>query len=156
MDTVVKSLVHRIFGRTGLMNLWVRLASPTCASAGAATGRKPAPRSATVDLSGPNVQFSPPRSRWGRAGAKRSGPGEHPAPARTERALRRWRVIATSLLVSGAGFAGRAQGCSQCICGTPFPATVVGGVVQMQLTYGFEERYLSKTSGVDEGPGDEM
>ena len=106
-----------------------------------------------MDLSGRNVQFRPTQSRWGRAGAKRSELGEHPTPARTKRAL--WRVIATSLLVSGAGFAGRAQACSQCICGTPFPAAVVGGVVPMQFTYGFEERYLSKTSGLDEGPGQE-
>ena len=155
MNTVVKGLVHPIFGRTGLLHLAVRLALPAFASAGAATGGKPATRGATVDLSGRNVQFSPTRSRWGRAGAKRSELGEHPTPARTKRALRLWRVIATSLLVSGAGFAGRAQGCSQCICGTPFPATVVGGVVPMQFTYGFEERYLSKTSGLDEGPGQE-
>ena len=155
MNTVVKSLVHRIFGRTGLLDRAVRLALPASASVGAATGGKPAPRSVTVDLSGLDVQFIPTRARWGRAGARRSELGEHPTPARTERALRRWRVIATSLLVSGAGFAGRAQGCSQCICGTPFPATVVGGVVPMQFTYGFEERYLSKTSGLDEGPGQE-
>ena len=153
MNTVVKGLVHRIFGRTGLLDLAVRLALPASASAGAATSGKPAPRSVTVDLSGRNVQFSPTRSRWGRAGAKRSELGENPTPARTKRAL--WRVIATSLLVSGAGVAGRGQACSQCICGTPFPAAVVGGVVPMQFTYGFEERYLSKTSGLDEGPGQE-
>ena len=153
MNPVVKGLVHRIFGRTGLLDLAVRLALPASASAGAATSGKPAPRSVTVDLSGLDVQFRPTRSRWGRAGAKRSELGENPTPARTKRAL--WRVIATSLLVSGAGFAGRAQACSQCICGTPFPAAVVGGVVPMQFTYGFEERYLSKTSGLDEGPGQE-
>src|SRR6266571_3194323 len=42
------------------------------------------------------------------------------------------------------------------MCGTPFPAGVMGGVVPMQVTYGIEERFLSKTSGLDEGPGDEQ
>jgi hypothetical protein len=42
------------------------------------------------------------------------------------------------------------------MCGTPFPAGVLGGVVPMQVTYGLEERFLSKTSGLDDGPGEEQ
>lgn len=60
-------------------------------------------------------------------------------------------VACTSL--SSVGLTGRAQACSQCMCGTPFPAGVLGGVVPKQVTYGFEERYLSKTSALDDGPG---
>jgi hypothetical protein len=41
------------------------------------------------------------------------------------------------------------------MCGTPFPADVLGGVVPAQLRYGFEERYLSKANALDEGPGEE-
>jgi hypothetical protein len=41
------------------------------------------------------------------------------------------------------------------MCGTPFPADALGGVVPMQLRYGFEDRYLSKSNGLDEGPGAE-
>jgi len=52
--------------------------------------------------------------------------------------------------------AGHAQACSQCMCGTPFPAGVLGGVVPMQVTFGIEDRYLSKTSGLDDGPGQEL
>ena len=74
---------------------------------------------------------------------------------RTERRLARWMVIASCVAVSAAGLVGRAQGCSQCMCGMPFPSGVLGGVVPKQLTYGIEERYLSKTSGLDEGPGEE-
>jgi hypothetical protein len=48
-----------------------------------------------------------------------------------------------------------APACSQCMCGTPFPAGVFGGVVPMQFTYGLEDRYLSKTNALDEGPGSE-
>ena len=50
---------------------------------------------------------------------------------------------------------GRARACSQCMCGTPFPAGVLRGVVPMQVTYGIEDRLLSKTSGLDDGPGEE-
>jgi len=60
-------------------------------------------------------------------------------------------VACTSL--SSVSLTGRAQACSQCMCGTPFPAGVLGGVVPKQVTYGFEERYLSKTSALDDGPG---
>jgi hypothetical protein len=60
-------------------------------------------------------------------------------------------VACTSL--STVGLTGRARACSQCMCGTPFPAGVLGGVVPKQVTYGLEERYLSKISGVDDGPG---
>ena len=52
--------------------------------------------------------------------------------------------------------ASNARACSQCMCGTPFPADVLGGVVPMELRYGFEERYLSKSNGLDEGPGIEQ
>ena len=46
-----------------------------------------------------------------------------------------------------------AAACSQCMCGTPFPAEVLGGVVPAQFTYGMEERYLSKSNALDEAPG---
>ena len=38
----------------------------------------------------------------------------------------------------------------------PFPSNSPGGVVPKQLSFGFVERYLSKTSGLDESPGDEL
>lgn len=41
------------------------------------------------------------------------------------------------------------------MCGTPFPSDVLGGIVPTQFSYGFEERYLSKSNALDEGPGDE-
>jgi hypothetical protein len=41
------------------------------------------------------------------------------------------------------------------MCGTPFPADALGGVVPMQVRYGLEDRYLSKSNGLDEGPGTE-
>ena len=77
-------------------------------------------------------------------------------PTRIERGFVPLMMIAACVWVSAAGFASRAQACSQCMCGTPFPAGVLGGVVPMQVTYGIEERYLSKTSGLDEGPGEEQ
>jgi len=49
-----------------------------------------------------------------------------------------------------------AGACSQCMCGTPFPAGIMGGVVPMKFTYGLEERYLSKTNALDEAPGSEL
>lgn len=70
--------------------------------------------------------------------------------------IRRFVIIATCLSWSIAGLVDGAQACSQCMCGTPFPAGVLGGVVPMQLTYGIEERFLSKTSGLDQGPGEEQ
>ena len=63
--------------------------------------------------------------------------------------------IAAFVLIFAAGPIDRAQACSQCMCGTPFPAGVLGGVVPMQVTYGIEDRLLSKTSGLDDGPGEE-
>lgn len=51
---------------------------------------------------------------------------------------------------------GDATACSQCMCGTPFPAGVMGGVVPMQFTYGLEDRYLSKSNALDEAPGTEL
>src|SRR5690349_3735206 len=65
-------------------------------------------------------------------------------------------VALLATLLAMALVAGGAQACSQCMCGTPFPAGVLGGVVPMQLTYGIEERFLSKTSGLDDGPGEEQ
>src|SRR5512146_2116023 len=65
-----------------------------------------------------------------------------------------WMVACLTL--SAAGLAGRARACSECMCGTPFPAGVLGGGVPKQVTYGFEDRYLSKTSGLDDGPGEEQ
>lgn len=65
-------------------------------------------------------------------------------------------VIALCVALSVAGLVDRAQACSQCMCGTPFPAGVLGGVVPKQVTYGIEDRFLSKTSGLDEGPGEEQ
>jgi len=64
--------------------------------------------------------------------------------------------MAACMVLLSVGFVDGAQACSQCMCGTPFPAGVLGGVVPMQVTYGLEERYLSKTSGLDEGPGEEQ
>jgi hypothetical protein len=49
-----------------------------------------------------------------------------------------------------------AMPCSECMCGTPFPADVLGGVVPMRLAWGFEERYLSKSNALDEAPGQEQ
>src|SRR5437667_8092290 len=46
-----------------------------------------------------------------------------------------------------------AGACSQCMCGTPFPSDLFGGVVPAQFTYGLEERYLSKSNALDEAPG---
>jgi len=48
------------------------------------------------------------------------------------------------------------RACSQCMCGTPFPADVLGGVVPTRFTYGLEDRYLSKASALDEAPGEEQ
>jgi hypothetical protein len=42
------------------------------------------------------------------------------------------------------------------MCGTPFPAEVLGGVVPTTFAYGIEERYLSKSNALDEGPGTEQ
>jgi hypothetical protein len=39
------------------------------------------------------------------------------------------------------------------MCGAPFPADVLGGVVPSHLTYGLEERYLSKENAMSEEPG---
>jgi hypothetical protein len=49
-----------------------------------------------------------------------------------------------------------ASACSECMCGTPFPADVLGGVVPMHVTWGLEERYLSKSNALDQGPGSEQ
>ena len=70
--------------------------------------------------------------------------------------IRSIRLIAACLSLAATGYVTRAQACSQCMCGTPFPAGVLGGAVPMQLTTGIEDRYLSKTSGLDQGPGEEL
>jgi hypothetical protein len=64
-------------------------------------------------------------------------------------------ILLIAACVSTAGLVDRARACSQCMCGMPFPAGVLGGVVPLQVTYGIEDRLLSKTSGLDEGPGEE-
>jgi hypothetical protein len=53
-------------------------------------------------------------------------------------------VAALGSLVAAA-VVNSARACSHCMCGMPFPAGVPGGVVPMQMTYGLEDRYLSKT-----------
>lgn len=63
--------------------------------------------------------------------------------------------MAALVTTAAAALVGPARACSQCMCGTPFPAGVLGGVVPKQVTYGIEDRYLSKTSGIDDGPGEE-
>ena len=67
------------------------------------------------------------------------------------------RVKVSLLLVSllSLALAPRARACSQCLCGTPFPFDALGVVVPAQFRYGFEERYLSKSNALDEGPGTE-
>ncbi len=64
-------------------------------------------------------------------------------------------VIALSLVAPAALTPAIASACSQCMCGTPFPADVLGGVVPSRLTFGLEDRYLSKRNALDEGPGHE-
>ncbi len=41
------------------------------------------------------------------------------------------------------------------MCGAPFPADVLGGTVPMQVRFGFEDRYLSKSNALDDQPGQE-
>jgi len=65
----------------------------------------------------------------------------------------RYPVLIGFLFLLGASSDGLA--CSQCMCGTPFPAGVFGGVVPTHVTYGLEDRYLSKSNALDEGPGTE-
>ena len=66
--------------------------------------------------------------------------------------LRRFLIVAgAGVLIAGAPRT--AHACSQCMCGMPFPSGVLGGVVPMQLSWGLEERYLSKSNALDDGPG---
>jgi hypothetical protein len=69
--------------------------------------------------------------------------------------MRRFTATATILTIALAlgGAAGTARACSQCMCGMPFPSGVLGGVVPMQISWGLDERYLSKTNALDEGSG---
>jgi hypothetical protein len=65
-------------------------------------------------------------------------------------------VLAAALVGALLAFAAPAShACSQCMCGAPFPSDVLGGTVPMQFRYGFEDRYLSKSNALDQGPGDE-
>ena len=127
MNAAAKHLILRTLGRPCPFVLPMFPALAAYASTTAENDARPTPSGATVDLRQEKVQ------RFARA----------IAPA----------VLALTL---AADFAGSARACSQCICGTPFPAAVVGGVVPTQLAYGLEERYLSKTSGLDDGPGEEQ
>src|ERR1043166_162439 len=65
-------------------------------------------------------------------------------------------LILSCVAVLTAGVSDPAGACSQCMCGTPFPADVLGGVVPSKFGYGLEERYLSKSNALDEGPGVEQ
>jgi hypothetical protein len=68
--------------------------------------------------------------------------------------MRSWLILFGALLL-GTGVSGSAQACSQCLCGMPFPADVLGGVIPKQVTFGLDEHYLSKVNALDEGPGEE-
>src|SRR5262249_76969 len=48
-----------------------------------------------------------------------------------------------------------AQACSQCMCGSPLPAAYLWGPEPDHFRFGLEERYLSKSNALDEGPGNE-
>lgn len=65
------------------------------------------------------------------------------------------RMVRMLILVAGLalGESGTSWACSQCLCGAPFPAEAMGGVVPTRVTYGFEERYLSKSNALPEGRG---
>src|SRR5881392_2060717 len=65
----------------------------------------------------------------------------------------RVNILLVLLLLLGLSLTSKARACSQCMCGTPFPADALGGVVPMQVRYGFEDRYLAKSNGLDERPG---
>jgi hypothetical protein len=62
----------------------------------------------------------------------------------------RVHAIWLSLFLTGA-LASSALACSQCMCGTPFPSDALGGVVPMEYRFGLEERYLSKSNGLEGG-----
>lgn len=47
-------------------------------------------------------------------------------------------------------------GCSQCMCGMPFPPDALGGPAPQRLRFGVEEQYLSKENGLDDAPGVEQ
>jgi hypothetical protein len=54
-----------------------------------------------------------------------------------------------------AGTALPAYGCSECLCGSPTPPGYLLGEYARGLSYGLEDRYLSKANALAEGPGDE-
>jgi hypothetical protein len=58
-------------------------------------------------------------------------------------------IIVSILLTLGGASA--AFACSQCMCGTPFPSDALGGVVPMEYRFGLEERFLSKSNGLEGG-----
>jgi hypothetical protein len=68
------------------------------------------------------------------------------------------RIVVIVLLAAALLFVfpRRAPACSQCMCGTPFPVDLLGGVVPTRFTYGLEERYLSKDNALDGAPGMEQ
>ena len=76
-------------------------------------------------------------------------------PRRTGRYTARMSAPRISLILLAllCAVSSNASACSQCMCGTPFPAGVFGGVVPARFTYGLEDRYLSKTNALDEQPG---
>src|SRR5216117_2137495 len=65
----------------------------------------------------------------------------------------RARVWLLLVPLSVAACAADAHACSQCLCGTPFPSDALGGAIPMQVRYGLEERYLSKSNALDDEPG---
>jgi len=59
-----------------------------------------------------------------------------------------------ALLLLLGGFSS-AQACSQCMCGSPLPAAYLWGPEPDRFRFGFEERYLSKETALDQVPGTE-
>jgi len=63
-------------------------------------------------------------------------------PRRTGRYTARMSAPRISLILLAllCAVSSNASACSQCMCGTPFPAGVFGGVVPARFTYGLEDR----------------
>ena len=57
--------------------------------------------------------------------------------------------IAAGVALGAAVIAGQARACSHCMCGTPFPAGLLGGAVPMQITLGIEDEVNPGGIGVD-------
>jgi hypothetical protein len=64
-----------------------------------------------------------------------------------------WTTLFAAVIV--AALAPQARACSQCMCGTPFPFDVLGASVPVRMSYGLEERYLSKRNALEEEEGQE-